>query len=118
MWTTLNMAVAKSGRPEAEAAYRRALEIRAKLAADHPKVPGYRNDVASCHTNLSVILRRLGRLAEARDGCDKAPADIACSLARRPLSGGTARHQRELGGAKMSTITTAAQGSPRAMTSV
>ena len=59
---------------EAEAEFRRALEILQKLAADHPKVPEHRNDVASCHTNLSVVLRRLGRPAEARDGCDQAIA--------------------------------------------
>jgi eukaryotic-like serine/threonine-protein kinase len=30
--------------------------------------------LASCHTNLSVINRRLGRPAEARDACDQAIA--------------------------------------------
>jgi hypothetical protein len=30
--------------------------------------------VASCHTNLSVELRHLGRPAEAQDGCDRAIA--------------------------------------------
>jgi predicted RNA polymerase sigma factor len=59
---------------EAEAEYRRALEIRAKLAADNPKVPGHRNDMASGHTNRSVLFLRLGQPAEARDGCDRAIA--------------------------------------------
>ena len=30
--------------------------------------------MASCHENLSVVLRRLGRPTEARDGCDQAIA--------------------------------------------
>ena len=65
---------ASAARAEAEAEYRRALDIYAKLAADNPKVPDHRKELAWCHENLSVVLRRLGRPAEARDGCDQAIA--------------------------------------------
>ena len=46
---------------EAEAAYRAALAVRAKLAADFPAVPDYRHDWAQTHHNLGLLLRRLGR---------------------------------------------------------
>jgi hypothetical protein len=40
--------------------------------------------LASGHTNLSVILRRLGRPAEARDGCDQAIAIRAALIQEVP----------------------------------
>ena len=64
-----------TGKPaEAEAEFRQALAIRQKLADDFPKVPDYRNDVASHHTNTADVLRRLGRTAVARDGYERAIA--------------------------------------------
>jgi tetratricopeptide (TPR) repeat protein len=59
---------------EAEVEYRAALAIHGKLADDDPRVPQHRIMVAWWHTVLSVVLRRLGRPAEARDGCDRAIA--------------------------------------------
>ena len=50
------------------------LEIHEKLAADNPAVAEFRDGLATSHTNLSDVLRRLGRSAEARDGCDRAIA--------------------------------------------
>src|SRR5204863_177228 len=46
-------------RAEAEAAYRAALEIHEKLAADFPAVPDYRKDLAASHINLGLLLAGL-----------------------------------------------------------
>jgi tetratricopeptide (TPR) repeat protein len=52
-------------RGEAEAAYRRALVIEDKLAADSPTVPEYRRALAGSHNNLGNLLGDLGKHAEA-----------------------------------------------------
>ena len=62
------------GRPsEAEAEYRKALEIAGKLE-DHPNAMCYSDGVAATENNLSVLLLRLGRAAEARDHAEQAIA--------------------------------------------
>jgi tetratricopeptide (TPR) repeat protein len=50
---------------EAESAYGRARELYAQLAADFPSVPAYRQNLASCYNNLSLLLKDTGRLREA-----------------------------------------------------
>jgi tetratricopeptide (TPR) repeat protein len=56
----------QSGKPsEAEAEYRRALEIQEKLAADNPTVTDYRNLLAIAHNNLGSLLSTMGRSPEA-----------------------------------------------------
>jgi tetratricopeptide (TPR) repeat protein len=55
-----------SGRPrEAEAAFGRARDLHQQLAKDFPAVPGYRQNLASTHTNLGVLLQTTGRPQEA-----------------------------------------------------
>jgi tetratricopeptide (TPR) repeat protein len=44
-------------RPEAEAAYRKALSIQEKLAADFPAVPAYRVGVGSCLVSVGNLQR-------------------------------------------------------------
>jgi tetratricopeptide (TPR) repeat protein len=50
---------------EAEMFYRRVLPIRRKLAADFPRVPGYRNRLAEDLDNLAAVLRNSGKPREA-----------------------------------------------------
>jgi serine/threonine-protein kinase len=50
---------------EAEAAYARARELYARLAADFPAVPQHRRDLAGTHNNLGVLLQTTGRPKEA-----------------------------------------------------
>jgi tetratricopeptide (TPR) repeat protein len=52
-------------RSEAEAAYRAALGIQERLAADFPAVPEYRQDLANSHNNLGIVLDQPGKRAEA-----------------------------------------------------
>jgi tetratricopeptide (TPR) repeat protein len=83
--------------------YGKALAIRQKLADANPKIPDYRNDVASSQSNIADVLRRLGRNAQAREGYEQAIAlrerlvqdhpevttyrsDLASSLRRRGLA--------------------------------
>jgi serine/threonine-protein kinase len=51
--------------PEAEAAYARARELYARLAADFPAEPLYRREVARTHNNLGNLLKATGRPREA-----------------------------------------------------
>jgi tetratricopeptide (TPR) repeat protein len=54
------------GKPaDAEAAYRAALAIQERLAAEFPAVPGYRSDMADSHHSLGLLLAGLGKRAEA-----------------------------------------------------
>jgi serine/threonine protein kinase/Flp pilus assembly protein TadD len=54
------------GRHEpAEKAYRQALQLCEQLVAEHPQVPEYRQDLATTHNNLGVLLKDTGRPAEA-----------------------------------------------------
>jgi tetratricopeptide (TPR) repeat protein len=54
------------GKPDkADAAYRQALGIQEKLAADFPAVPQYSYELALSHNNLGNRLHALGKLAEA-----------------------------------------------------
>ena len=63
----------ESGKPaEAEAEYRRALEIEQKLVDDNPAVTEYRKNLSYVLNNLVNVVRSLGRAAEARDGYDRA----------------------------------------------
>jgi tetratricopeptide (TPR) repeat protein/predicted Ser/Thr protein kinase len=50
---------------EAEAAYRRAQELWASLAAGFPSVPQYRLELARCHTDLGNLLKDTGRAPKA-----------------------------------------------------
>jgi serine/threonine-protein kinase len=50
---------------QAEAAYRRALELGARLTADFPAVPQHRQQLASSHKHLGILLARTGREKEA-----------------------------------------------------
>jgi serine/threonine protein kinase/Tfp pilus assembly protein PilF len=50
---------------EAEAAYVRARELYAHLAAEFPAVPQYRRDLAGTHDNLGRLLQDTGRMKEA-----------------------------------------------------
>jgi serine/threonine-protein kinase len=49
----------------AEAAYRQALALRERLAADFPTEPRYRRDLAYSHNELGSVLADLGKRAEA-----------------------------------------------------
>src|SRR5579859_7690334 len=50
---------------EAEAAYCRARELGAQLAAEFPTVPVYRRDLAGSINNLGILLKDTGRPQEA-----------------------------------------------------
>src|SRR5205823_1091945 len=50
---------------EAEAAYRQAITISRKLAADFPSVAAYRNWLAGSSNGLSLLLQDRGRYEEA-----------------------------------------------------
>jgi serine/threonine-protein kinase len=50
---------------EAEAAYRRALELHAGLAGDFPTAPPYRQELAQTHLKLGNMLMQTGRPREA-----------------------------------------------------
>jgi serine/threonine protein kinase/Tfp pilus assembly protein PilF len=50
---------------EAEAAYRQAVELYARLAADFPAAPEYRHGLAATHNNLGLLLMDTGRPQEA-----------------------------------------------------
>jgi tetratricopeptide (TPR) repeat protein len=53
-------------RREAEAAYKRALEVLEPLVAEHPRPPGYRQTLAATHNSLgSYIYLYAGRFREA-----------------------------------------------------
>src|SRR5205085_2380263 len=52
-------------RTEAEAEYRAALKEQERLAAEHPHVPEYRQDLAGSHLNLGALLADLGKRTEA-----------------------------------------------------
>jgi serine/threonine-protein kinase len=73
------------GRPSAaEAEYRRALAIVPKLE-DKPNAAAYSDDAATTENNLSVVLRRLGRAAEARDHAERAVALREALLQEYPM---------------------------------
>jgi tetratricopeptide (TPR) repeat protein len=56
------------GKPvEAEAAYGAAAALFGRLAADHPRVPEYRNELAAVHNNLGLLLTGLSRWPAAED---------------------------------------------------
>jgi serine/threonine-protein kinase len=50
---------------EAEGAYRTGLDLSARLAADFPAVPGYRQEIARGHHSLGLLLSNTGRAEEA-----------------------------------------------------
>src|SRR5262249_23057855 len=58
---------AGGGWAEAEPRLRRSLELRRKLAADFPRKPGYRAELAASHHNLAVLLENTGRPAEGEE---------------------------------------------------
>ena len=49
----------------AEAASRRAVSIRQKLADDYPNVADYQNEAAASHGTLASVYYNLGRLADS-----------------------------------------------------
>jgi tetratricopeptide (TPR) repeat protein len=64
-------------RPEqAITEYREALAIWEWLAAESPKVPTYRRDVAAAHGNLSIAFFRMRRLKEAEDASRECVSDF------------------------------------------
>ena len=54
--------------------YRAALPLFRRLGEDQPRVSSYSERAAALDNNLSVVLRRLGRPAEARDHAERAVA--------------------------------------------
>jgi serine/threonine protein kinase/tetratricopeptide (TPR) repeat protein len=75
----------KIGRPEeALTAYRTALELKAKLVADDPRNPAYRDDLAMTHNNLAVLCNKLGRLDEAAAAFQEARALLEPLVAEFP----------------------------------
>jgi tetratricopeptide (TPR) repeat protein len=77
----------------AEAAYREARGIRAKLADDFPQVPGYRADLANDATDLADLLYAHGRRQEAGDAYRQALALREGLVAAWPAAPG---HRRDL----------------------
>src|SRR5262249_34226807 len=59
-------------RPEAEAAFRRALELREKVAAEFPAIPEYRIDLAGSYVNFGRLIRDDGRILDSLDWFAKA----------------------------------------------
>jgi tetratricopeptide (TPR) repeat protein len=57
---------------EAEQDYDQALSIFTQLAADFPKRPEFRHDLARTHNNRGLLLRATGRLQEAEKDLDQA----------------------------------------------
>jgi serine/threonine protein kinase len=57
---------------EAEQDYDQALSIFTQLAADFPKRPEFRQDLARTHNNRGLLLRNTGRLQEAEKDLDQA----------------------------------------------
>jgi hypothetical protein len=64
--------------------YREGLAILQKLAGNDPKLSSYEQNAAAIGNNLSIALRRLGRLAEAGEQCERA-ITIMENLARQNL---------------------------------
>src|SRR5262249_3335987 len=58
--------------PEADAAYRRALDIQEKLVAESPAVPKFRRDLARSYNSLGILLADLGKRAEAAESYQRA----------------------------------------------
>ena len=56
----------------AQEKYRKAMAILEKLAAEHPAVPGYRNDLASIHSNLGNLHERLRQTKAAHEEHERA----------------------------------------------
>jgi eukaryotic-like serine/threonine-protein kinase len=72
---------------EAEAAYMDALAIRKRLAADFPSRPEFRQDLASSHNNLGILLKATGRPKEAETAYTDAVAlqkQLAADFPTRP----------------------------------
>src|SRR5262249_60943853 len=59
-------------RPDAEAAFRRALELREKVAAEFPAIPEYRIDLAGSYVNFGRLIRDDGRTLDSLDWFAKA----------------------------------------------
>jgi tetratricopeptide (TPR) repeat protein len=73
--------LAQTGKPlRAEAEFRTALALFRKLAENNPKIPLFREKAANVENNLSVVLRRLGRPAEARDHIERAVAVLEAPM--------------------------------------
>jgi tetratricopeptide (TPR) repeat protein len=60
-----NLLRALGKQTEAESAYRRALALQERLAADFPTVPEYRQNLARSHNNFSAFLQDLRKHPEA-----------------------------------------------------
>jgi serine/threonine-protein kinase len=71
----LGWMLAQTGKPaQAEAEFRAALALFGKAVEDNPEDALLRDRKARIDNSLSVVLRRLGRPAEARDYCERAVA--------------------------------------------
>ena len=73
---------------EADSEYRKALAIQQELANINPKVPSYRDNAANTANNLSIVLRRLGHAAEARELCERAVAIREALIMENPSTTG------------------------------
>ena len=72
--------LANTGKPtEAEAEFRRTLEINAKLAADYPAVAEYRLRLAGSHMNVGATLMEAGKPSEA-EAAERRGLEIAEKL--------------------------------------
>jgi tetratricopeptide (TPR) repeat protein len=69
-------------RAEAKAAYRRALKLQEKLAAEHPAVPQYRLDLAGSYVNFGSLLREQGQTQAPLDWYAKALPLLQTLLAK------------------------------------
>jgi serine/threonine-protein kinase len=79
--TNLGLLLLDTGRlKDAELAFREALDIQQRLAADFPTVPEYRQELARTHLNLGRLLLDTGRPPEA-DAADRAALDLFKALA-------------------------------------
>jgi serine/threonine-protein kinase len=61
---------------EAEADYRRAVEVFGELVRLHPSVPEYRQELARTHNNLGIVLRARGQDKEAEATFGKDPQTV------------------------------------------
>ena len=76
--------------PEAETAFRQALVIEEKLAADFPTVPAYRAELASSCLNFGGFLCEQGRALDGLEWCAKAILLLEANLAQDPAGPGIA----------------------------
>ncbi|MFZ1145599.1 MAG: protein kinase [Bryobacteraceae bacterium] len=72
--------------PASEKAHRRALDVREKLAREHPAVAEYALNLAASYVNLGELGQRMGKPAESLLLLQKAAEGLTAVLAREPKS--------------------------------